>query len=167
MLPNELFFLLLALTIIFMPLGHYFLLKYFLFSAGGTVPNLKKYLLVSYLIAVFWMAAVFVLSIFVLLEGKSYAVPVVVATYLIAFVFPFATYLPSRLKVARNKTVGITIVLMVLVWIVWQAATFLNAYQPSQYKEGDMSEISYGGIILVAPNGGESFAIGSPVLIKW
>ncbi|MDO8518063.1 MAG: hypothetical protein Q7S26_02120 [bacterium] len=122
MLPNELFFLLLALTIIFMPLGHYFSLKYFLFSTGGTPPNLKKYLFVSYLIAAFWMTAVFGLSFFPLLSGESYVVPVVIVSYLIAFLFPFATHLPSRLNVSRSKTVGVTTALMVLVWIVWQVA---------------------------------------------
>ena len=91
----------------------------------------------------------------------------------LGFVIPFFLVIKQRLKTPWLVTLGIALTPVALSLAVWNLNALADIAQygpnkaPVSYETGDMSEISYGGIKLISPNGGESFAIGSSVPVKW
>jgi len=171
--------MLFLLPIAFVFAWNYYAFRWYLRRRGRSTDTLVKDLTLSFVIAGIVGAGVFFVSLPFFLTGD--ASPLGTATIELfslvvwgaAFVIPLPLFVKRKLKTPWLVTLWITLTPIALSLIVWNLVAFADKAQydsnraPAQYQSGDLADITYGGIRLISPNGGESFKIGNSVQITW
>ena len=160
-----------GLLIVFLFTSHYYLFRWYLRRKKEVIPHLAWTILGLYIVSyvVSQLGALFFLLPFIALGtiAPVIAILVFVAVGIVAFTL-VVKFLQHRLRLKWFEVATILVAPVVVALAIWQAFAFWNAHRPPpQYKEGDISDITYGGIRLTSPNGGEVLTIGSTVPVKW